>query len=128
MGLSKLAVNNFISFPSGRCEPCGLNIYQKIWWRFVPGEIIKVRWPSGNLVVDHNHPKWQDMGGAVWVDLGFSADPNDHYRPELEKLVGRQGWHWNWGMADNDVTENRLTIKVVSSRAKYASYLAMKWA
>ena len=128
MVMSKLEIKNFFCLPSGTYMPCGLNIYQKIWWRFVPGETINVRWPSGNIVVDHNHPKWQDMGGAVWVDLGFSADPNDHYRPELEELVGRQGRHWNWGIANNDVVENRLTIKIVRSRAKYASYLAMKWA
>lgn len=66
-------------------------LLNKIWWRCMPGEVITVKWPSGNIVVDHNHPLWQDMGGAVCVDLGFSSDPNDHYRPWLEQNVGRQG-------------------------------------
>jgi len=100
----------------------------QLWWRFVPGTVFKVRWPRGNIVVDHNHPLWADLGGAVWVDLGFSSDPNDHYRWELEELVGRQGWHWNWQLADNDVIEDLLTIKFVRSREHLVSYFAMKWA
>lgn len=123
----KSEINNIIRFPSGRYLPCGLNIYQKIWWKFVPGKVIKVKWPRGNLVIDHNHPKWQDMGGAVWVDLGFSADPNDHYRPWLEKNVGKQGWDWNWGFADSDATDDTLTIKIRRGREKYATLLGLMW-
>ncbi len=111
---------------NGHYLPCGLNLIEKLWWRWVPGVIINVRWPVGPLVVDHNDPRWVDLGGAVWVSLDTS-DPNDHYRMDLERLVGRQGWHWNWGMCGNDVLENRLTIKIVKSKAKYATMLALKW-
>ena len=93
----------------------------------MPGVVVNVKWPAGNIVVDHNHPLWQDMGGAVWVDLGFSADPNDHYRPWMEQHVGRQGWDWNWGMADRDATDNRLTIKIRQKYAKYATIAAIRW-
>ena len=93
----------------------------------MPGVVVNVKWPAGNIVVDHNHPLWQDMGGAVWVDLGFSADPNDHYRPWMEQHVGRQGWDWNWGMADRDATDNRLTIKIRQKYAKYATIAAIQW-
>lgn len=93
----------------------------------MPGTTIKVKWPSGNIVVDHNDPRWQDMGGAVWVDLGFSADPNDHYRPWMEEKVGKQGWDWDWTMMDNDITENRLTIKFRKSKEKYATLAMVLW-
>lgn len=94
----------------------------------MPGVKIRVQWPRGEVIVDHNHPKWQDMGGAVWVNLGFSADPNDHYRPELEKSVGVQNWDWGWSMEGHDVTEDRLTIKFSRQHASWASYFAIKWA
>ncbi len=126
--MSKLEIRGLFRFPSGRYMPCGLNIWQKLWWRFVPGEVINVRWPSGNIVVDHNDPRWLDWGGAVWIDLGFSADPNDHYRHEIEKHCGRQGWDWNWGMANDDMAANRLTIKFRRKHAQWASYFALKWA
>jgi hypothetical protein len=124
----KLEIKGLFQFPSGRYIPCGLNIWQKLWWRFIPGEVINVRWPTGNIVVDHNDPRWLDWGGAVWIDLGFSADPNDHYRHEIEKHCGRQGWNWNWGMANDDVAANRLTIKFRRKHAQWASYFALKWA
>jgi len=105
-----------------------LKLVNRIWWRLMPGTIIKVSWPAGNIVVDYNHPRWQDIDRAAWVDLGFSADPNDHYRPWMEKEVGRQGWDWDWTMTDNDVTENRLTIKFRKGKEKYAAMFALRWA
>jgi hypothetical protein len=125
--MAKVKVRNLFWFKPGYHIPCSLNIWQKIWWRFVPGEIINVKWPSGDIVVDHNDPRWQDMGGAVWVNLGFSSDPNDHYRPWLEKNVGRQGWDWNWGMAARDALDNQLTIKIRRKHAVYATMLALRW-
>lgn len=102
-------------------------IWFTIWWNYWPGTKIKVRWPSGNIVVDHNHPQWQDMGGAVRVDLGYSADPNDHYRSELEEKVGKQSIHWNWNLEGSDIENNQLTIKISKNKAKWASYFALKW-
>ena len=106
--------------------PCGLNIRDKLWWWLVPGVIIKVRWPRGMIVVDHDDPRWVDIGGAVYVEID-SADPNDHYRPIMERLIGRQKWHWDWGFVGNDVNDNCLTIKIARSRAKYATLLALQW-
>ena len=126
--MSKSEIYGLFRWKSGNYIPYGLNLWQKLWWRFMPGEVINVRWPTGNIVVDHNDPRWCDWGGAVWVDLGFSADPNDHYRPEMEKYCGRQGWDWDWGIADNDVAANRLTIKIRRKYANYAILLAIKWA
>ena len=107
--------------------PSGLSIWQKFWWRFVPGVVINVKWPAGNIIVNDQDPRWIDLGGAVWVDLGYSADPNDHYRWWLEKYVGKQGWDWSWGMADMDATNNRLTIKIRRSKAQYATIAALNW-
>lgn len=104
-----------------------LKTFNRIWWRWMPGAVIKVIWPTGNIVVDHNHPLWQDMGGAVWVDLGFSSDPNDHYRPWLEKHVGKQGWDWDWCLTDSDIHENCLTIKFRRGKTDWAPVAALRW-
>lgn len=125
--MSKLEIKKLFEFRTGRYLPCGLNLKETLWWRFVPGVIVNVRWPAGNIVVDHNDPRWCDLGGAVWVDLGFSSDPNDHYRPWLEQHVGRQGWDWNWGLADRDAVSNRLTIKIRKKHSGYALIAAMRW-
>ncbi len=92
----------------------------------MPGVVINVKWPKGPLVVDHNDPRWVDLGGAVWVQID-SADPNDHYRPWMEKHVGRQGWDWNWGMADRDATDNRLTIKIRQKHQEHAIIAKLMW-
>lgn len=125
--MAKWEVKNLFQLPSGRYLPCGLNIWQQLWWRFMPGPVISVRWPRGNIVVNDEDPRWVDWGGAVWVNLGFSADPNDHYRPWLEANVGRQGWDWNWGMANSDATQDRLTIKIRQKKASYATIAAVRW-
>lgn len=127
--MSKLEINGIFKFSGKHGDhymPYGLNIKDKLWWRFVPGVVINVRWPRGKIVVDHNDPRWCDLGGAVWVELD-SADPNDFYRPWLEEHVGRQGWDWNWGMGSHDATENRLTIKIRKKHAVYATHIAMTW-
>jgi hypothetical protein len=106
--------------------PCGLNLMDKLWWRFMPGTVINVRWPKGQVKVGPSHREgWSGYGPEFeYVD---SADPNDHYRPFLEKNVGRQGWDWNWGIADRDATDNRLTIKIRSKHAKWATMATLQW-
>lgn len=125
--MSKWEVNGLFRLPSGRYLPCGLNIVQKLWWRFVPGVVINVRWPTGTITIDDSDPRW-DWSLSSTLQQGFSADPNDHYRPFMEKYVGRQGWDWNWGMADRDATDNRLTIKIRQKYANYAIIALMRWA
>lgn len=125
--MSKHEIKRLFQFPSGRYMPMGLNFYQKLWWKFVPGVVIKVKWPRGNIVVNDQDPRWVDWGGAVWVDLGFSADPNDHYRWYMEKYIGKQGWDWNWGLSDNDTAEDMMTIKIKKSKSKYATIIGLMW-
>jgi hypothetical protein len=117
--MSRLEIKRLFFFPSGRYMPCTLNLKDRLWWRFVPGVIINVRWPSGWVVLHEDSD-----GSKVSAE---SADPNDHYRPWLEKHVGRQGWDWNWGMADRDATDNRLTIKIRRKYASYATIIALRW-
>ena len=126
--MSKLEINGLFFWKGKHSHwvPCGLNIKDKLWWRFMPGVVINIKWPSGKIIVDHSDPRWFDCGGAVWVEFD-SADPNDHYRPWLEEHVGKQGWDWNWGMGGDDAAENRLTIKIRQSHAKYATIAAMMW-
>jgi len=124
--MSKLEINGLYFWRQNHWLPCGLNIRDKLWWRFVPGVVINVRWPAGNIVVDENDPRWDWTMGAS-LQEGFSADPNDHYRPWMEQHVGRQGRDWNWGMTNMDATENRLTIKIRQKYAKYATIAAIQW-
>lgn len=125
--MSKLEIKKLFQWDKNRFYPCGMNLREKLWWHLVPGVVINVKWPTGNIIVDHNDPRWCDIGGAVWVDLGPSADPNDHYRPWMEEHVGRQKWDWDWGMADRDATDNRLTIKIRQKHHECAIIAKLMW-
>lgn len=131
--MSKSEIKGLFSWKNlnglNRYVPCGLNIKEKLWWRFMPGVVINVAWPKGTITAGPGpeDPRWHDWGGAAYITYE-SADPNDHYRPWLEEHVGRQGWDWNWGMADRDATDNRLTIKIRQKYAKYATIAALRWA
>jgi len=92
----------------------------------MPGVVINVKWPAGNITVDESDPRW-DWTLSSSLQEGYSADPNDHFRPWLEKHVGRQKWDWDWGIAGNDSVENRLTIKIRQKHAKYATIAAIRW-
>ena len=122
--MSKREINGIFWLPRAGWMPCGLTLYDKLWWGFLPGVVINVAWPKGQVKVH-----WYGYSGYgpefEYID---SADPNDHYRPTMERLIGRQGWDWNWGMADRDATDNRLTIKIRQKYAKYAIILALRWA
>ena len=95
------------------------DLYDKLWWRFMPGVEVKVRWPRGWVVLHED-----DDGSKVSTN---SADPNDHYRPWLEKHVGRQRWDWDWQLRDNDLVENQLTIKIRQAKSQYATIVGLRW-
>jgi hypothetical protein len=124
--MSKREVKAIYRWDKKHWYPCGMNIKDKLWWRFIPGVVINVKWPRGQVKVGPSHREgWSGYGLEFeYVD---SADPNDHYRPWLEQHVGRQGWDWNWGMSSSDATENRLTIKIRQRHAKYATIAALIW-
>lgn len=93
----------------------------------MPGEVIRVKWPDGDVVIDESMPQWDWTVGPSRYIIE-SADPNDHYRPWLESHVGRQGWDWNWGMADTDAIDNRLTIKIRRGKEECATMALLLWA
>lgn len=124
--MSKLEIKKLFEFRKGRYLPCGLNIKEQLWWRFMPGVVINVKWPKGIIKVGPSHRLgWN--GISDYFEYVESADPNDHYRPWMEEHVGQQGWDWDWGMGGTDVSENRLTIKIRRKHAKYATIAAMRW-
>ncbi len=91
----------------------------------MPGTVIEVKWPTGMVSL-------VDRPGILtsWE----SADPNDHYRPNLEKYVGRQGWDWDWKIgsvkADNGsgtTGHDTLLIKMRKGKDDYASIAKLKW-
>ena len=96
------------------------------FWHVLPTVEFRVKWPVGMITVDHDHPKWDWSLGAT-LQEGFSADPNDHYRPWLEKHVGRQGWHWDWEIMNPDISSNTLTIRIRRDKARYATLAAIQW-
>ena len=122
--MSKSEIKGLFFWRQNYWMPCGLNIKEKLWWRFMPGVVINVSWPKGQVKVGPS--SGYGYSGPEFEYVG-SADPNDHYRPWLEKNVGKQGWDWNWGMADRDATENRLTIKIRRKHEKYATLAGIQW-
>ena len=103
-----------------------LTLYSKLWWKFMPGTIIKVKWPVGDIVIDETHPCW-DWSNGPSKYIVSSADPNDHYRPWMEAKVGKQGWDWDWGMQDTDITENKLSIKFRRGKENQATICSLRW-
>jgi hypothetical protein len=97
-----------------------LDIFSNIWWKWVPGVIITVKWPTGWVVLDDD-----GQGGQTSTE---SADPNDHYRPWLEKNVGRQGWDWQWRIGTAGTRGyDTLLIKFRKSKATFATLAALRW-
>ena len=117
--MSKLEIKKLFTLPNGIHFPCGLNLREKLWWRFMPGVIINVKWPVGWVVLREDPD-----GSKVSTE---SADPNDHYRPWMESNVGRQKWDWDWGMANTDVSDNRLTIKIRQKHQECAIIAKLMW-
>ena len=98
-------------------------IIDKLWWQLMPGTEFEVRWPTG-----WTEPEPAAGGGFIQFE---SADPNDHYRPWLEKHVGKQGWDWNWRIGNIATTtgeRDTIWIKIRRGRAKYATIAALRWA
>ena len=89
-----------------------------LFWKYGKGPTVTVKWPVGPVSVPNG-----DNAGV----LTESADPNYHYRPYLEKNVGKQNRDWVWGLRDNNAAENRLTIKFRKSKAKWSSIAALLW-
>jgi len=110
------------------CKTLVGTVLGMIWWKLIPGVKIKVKWPYGEIVAGPgpSDPGWRDWGGAAYIKFP-SAGPNDHYRPWLEKNVGKQGWDWDWKIVDNDMSTDKLTIKFRLGKEQYASIVGIMW-
>ena len=117
--MSKYEIKKMFFWSNSHWLPCGLNIREQLWWRLMPGVVINVKWPKGWVVLHEDTD-----GSAVSTE---SADPNDRYRPWMEQNVGRQGWDWDWGIANTDLSENRLTIKFRRKHASHATIATLRW-
>ena len=124
--MSKYEIKGMFFFYKDNWLPYGINIKDALWWCWMPGEMITVKWPAGLAKVCPSH-RYGWSGHEPEFEYVESADPNDHYRPWLEKNVGQQGWDWNWGLRDNNSAENRLTIKVMKKHAKWLTMAALMW-
>lgn len=96
----------------------GLTIVQHIWWKFVPGTTITIPWPKKEWLTLH------DDGDGSTVQA-HTNDPNYHYRPYLEKNVGKQGRDWDWWL--DPVDGNTLTIKFRKGKESWASIITIIW-
>lgn len=103
-----------------------MSLFESLWWRFMPGVTITVRWPRGQVQVGPGHREgWSGTG--EYFEYVESSDPNDHYRPWLEQHVGRQGWDWNWRLFGNNVAEDCQTIKIRRPKTHWCSIIALQW-
>lgn len=95
--------------------------YVKFWWRFVPGTIVQVRWPHGE--VDSNLESNDERLRVR--PLNYSADPNDHYRPWMERHVGLQHVDWDWKLHEDNIS--RINIKIRKGKDHWTSVIALRW-
>ena len=102
-----------------------------LWWRFMPGTTIRVKWPKDQWITLHDY-------GDGSKDQTLTNDPNYHYRPFLEKNVGKQGIDWNWrvrvgngmwtlGYEDQDQESDKVIIKFRKGKDKWASVAGILW-
>jgi len=99
--------------------------YTRLFFKLMPGTMVTVKWPAGDVVVGPTSRNWSGVG--PYYEEVFSADPNDHYRPWLEDTVGKQSIDWDWALKDYDATNNTLTIKFRKGKEKYAIIAALRW-
>lgn len=126
MELRKLAFVVIIMLYLLMIKNTTLNLWRLLWWKLVPGVEFHVKWPMGE--VKSMKPKIDIKNNNILVKpLSISADPNDHYRPWLEECVGRQGWDWDWKLSNNDVSKNRLTLKIRKDKKELATVAKMLW-
>jgi hypothetical protein len=91
-----------------------LHIWSSIWWKFMTGKVIHLQWPVGSRMVN------------VPEELVNSNDPNDHWRPDLEQLVGKQYIDWDWEIARNS-NGDKIAIKFRKGKVDLAIQFLLKY-
>ena len=98
-----------------------------LFWTYGRGPTITVKWPVGWVVL-HVFPDGSQTSAE-------SADPNDHYRPWMEKNVGRQNRDWMWKIGPNAAAtgfgttgHDTLLIKFSQKKAGLSTMAMLLWA
>lgn len=80
-------------------------IYRDLWWKFMPGTVISIPWPT---------------------DI---EDPNELHRLWLEKHVGIQAWDWDWKVSygQSDRWPTSIIIKFIFNQSKHATQASLMW-
>lgn len=90
------------------------NFIQKDWaallWALMPSNVVTVAWPQGWTETDH-------LGNQF-----LSSDPNDHWRPWLEKNVGRQYWSWDWR-----ISTDCQNVEIQFRKKQDMLHFTMRW-
>lgn len=96
-------------------------------WKKNPENIVTVKWPADYIELKPDDPEWAffNKTGEQYV---FSSDPNDHYRPWLEKNIGKQGRDWDWRIKwGTDTRSDSLEIVVSKSKKEYVMMISLMW-
>ena len=94
--------------PRSKFKERNKKMSSKLFWLMKSGVVISVKWPRG------------------WLNPhAFSADPDDHYRPELTSVVGKQGTDWDWRVDPHNI--DCIEIKFSKEKSELATYFALKW-
>lgn len=118
-------------------SPLFMSFREKLWWKFIPGIEIKLKWPSGYIskpqihTASFLHKMLTNNNNEV-----FSVDPRDFYQPWLETNVGKQGWDWDWksepawSMYEPSLPsyeQDFLIIKFRKGKEKYATEFLLRF-
>jgi hypothetical protein len=83
------------------------------WWlKIIPTTTITIPWPKLVWLTLHD-----DGDGSKTQSL--TCDPNNIYRPWLEKNVGKQYIDWDWNISRTDI--DGLDIKFRKGKYKWAT-------
>ena len=50
--MSQHEIKGLFPWTKNQWLPNGIGIQEKLWWRFMPGVAITVKWPKGRVVLD----------------------------------------------------------------------------
>lgn len=98
-------------------------IVDKLKWKMFAGPSILLRYPEHKeFTVDHSLPYWIDLGGAVNIKIS-SSSPDIHYRPYLEKHVGKEGFDWVWRIYDKNPNDTMIELKLHKRKHRWLAIL-----
>lgn len=110
--------------------------YDAVKWRCMRGGVVSLHWPKIEKVNSTSQAVNWLILEVEQLPRIYSDCPNLHYRPWLEKYVGKEGCDWMWRhkvgcgvfiSPDYHRRHDRLEIKLRKNKSKWASLLLLKW-